>query len=233
MSSDVEASPSSVVPGTIIVLCGLPASGKTTLARQPERERSVLVLSEDVWVARMCSFEAAQDTDLRERIKDVQWDIAVRVAALGADVVLDWRVWARAERDRCRAYAAASGVPLEIRYLDVRRHELLRRIAAHNAALPPTPSTSRTASSTIGSPSSSPRPPTSYPDHLNALGAEQRLPLSSCPSPWSSGAKRTVPAVGAQGRLHREGRLAFVAQCSFTPFRVGVEILPSARDDRA
>ena len=157
MSSDVEASPSSVVPGTIIVLCGLPASGKTTLARQPERERSVLVLSEDVWVARMCSFEAAQDTDLRERIKDVQWDIAVRVAALSADVVLDWRVWAKAKRDQCRAYADASGVPLEIRYLDVvPRDELLRRIAASNADLPPTPSTSRTASSTIGSHSSIP-----------------------------------------------------------------------------
>ena len=89
MSSDVEASPSSVVPGTIIVLCGLPASGKCTLARQLERERSALVLSEDVWVARMFSLEAAHDDELRERMKDVQWDIAVRVAALGADVVLD------------------------------------------------------------------------------------------------------------------------------------------------
>lgn len=85
----------------------------------------------------MFSLEAAHDDDLRERMKDVQWDIAVRVAALGADVVLDWGVWAKAERDQCRAYAAAAGIPLEIRYLDVPRDELLRRIAARNAALPP------------------------------------------------------------------------------------------------
>ena len=126
-----------MVLGTLIVLCGLPASGKTTVARQLERERSALVLSEDVWVARMFSFEAAHDDDLRERIKAVQWDIAVRVARLGVDVVLDWGLWARVERDDVRARAAAAGVPLEIRYLDVPREELLRRIAARNAALPP------------------------------------------------------------------------------------------------
>ena len=135
-SSEAETSPP-VVLGTLIVLCGLPASGKTTVARQLERERSALVLSEDVWVARMFSFEAAHDDDLRERIKAVQWDIAVRVARLGVDVVLDWGLWARVERDDVRARAAAAGVPLEIRYLDVPREELLRRIAARNAALPP------------------------------------------------------------------------------------------------
>jgi predicted kinase len=136
-ASEGAASLPSVVPGTLIVLCGLPASGKTTLAKQLERERSALVLSEDVWVARMFPLEAAHDDDLRERIKAVQWDLAVRVALRGVDVVLDWGLWARVERDDVRAGAAAAGVPLEIRYLDVPREELLRRIAARNAALPP------------------------------------------------------------------------------------------------
>lgn len=124
-------------PGTLILLCGLPASGKTTLARRLERERLALVLSEDVWVSRMFPIGAAHDNDVRERVKAVQWDIAVRAARLGVDVVLDWGVWTRVERDAYRARAAALGIPIQLRFLDVPHDELLRRIAARNAALPP------------------------------------------------------------------------------------------------
>lgn len=124
-------------PGTLIVLCGLPAAGKTTLARCLERELPALRFSEDEWVARMFSLEMAHETDLRERIKDVQWDIAVRAATFGVDSVLDWGVWSRVERDAYRARAAAAGVSLELRYLEASRDELLRRIALRNADLPP------------------------------------------------------------------------------------------------
>lgn len=124
-------------PGTLIVLCGLPASGKTTLAKQLERERPALRLSEDEWVARMFPTEDVNDNDVRERLKAVQWDIAVRVASLGIDVVLDWGVWARSERDDYRARAAAAGLPYELRFLDVPLDELLRRVGARNASLPP------------------------------------------------------------------------------------------------
>lgn len=124
-------------PGTLILICGLPGSGKTTLAMELERERSAVRLSEDEWVSRMFSPEAAYDNETRERIKAVQWDLAVRLALLGLDVVLDWGVWARSERDDFRARAAAASLPLELRYLDVPRDELRRRLAARNAALPP------------------------------------------------------------------------------------------------
>ncbi len=75
--------------GTLILLCGLPASGKSTLAMAIERERPAVRLAEDVWVIRMSPPESANDNEIRERIKAVQWDLAVRLAALGPDVVLD------------------------------------------------------------------------------------------------------------------------------------------------
>src|SRR5687767_930563 len=73
----------------------------------------------------------------RERIKRVQWDIAEEVLRLGINVVLDWGFWSRAERDDYRARAARIGVHVELRYLDVTREELWRRIATRNANLPP------------------------------------------------------------------------------------------------
>ncbi|MFZ0544969.1 MAG: AAA family ATPase [Candidatus Promineifilaceae bacterium] len=38
---------------TLILICGLPGSGKTTLARQIEQSRSALRLCPDEWIARL------------------------------------------------------------------------------------------------------------------------------------------------------------------------------------
>ncbi len=121
---------------TIFLLCGLPGAGKTTLARQLERDRPALRLTEDEWVTPLFGPAGVYDDAAREAIKEVQWEVAVRALRLGVDVVLDWGVWSRSERDDFRARAAALGVRLELRYLEVSRAELLRRLALRNAALP-------------------------------------------------------------------------------------------------
>jgi predicted kinase len=122
---------------TLYLLCGLPGSGKTTLARQLERERNALVLSEDVWMARLYPEAHGHDDAKRERLKAVQWEIAARALRIGVDVVLDWGFWGRAERDDFRARAAALGACAELHYLDVPRDELIARLTARNANLPP------------------------------------------------------------------------------------------------
>ena len=40
---------------TLFLLCGLPCSGKTTLARRLERERHALRLTPDEWIAQLLS----------------------------------------------------------------------------------------------------------------------------------------------------------------------------------
>lgn len=121
----------------IHLLCGLPGSGKTTLARQLEADLPALVLSEDEWVSRLFPPEAAHSDKVRMRVKHLQWAIGVRTVRIGRDVVLDWGAWSRKERDIFRARAAADRVPLRFHYLDVPFDELLRRIERRNADLPP------------------------------------------------------------------------------------------------
>ena len=120
---------------TLFLTCGLPGSGKTTLARAIEAERNALRLTPDEWMARIVG--DGWDEARRAAVEAVMWDIGARVLSLGVDVVLDFGVWSRAERDAFRARAAALGAATRICFLDVARDELVRRLAARNAALPP------------------------------------------------------------------------------------------------
>src|SRR5438067_1710096 len=101
---------------TLILICGLPGSGKTTLAVEIERERNALRLTPDEWMEAIVG--DGYDEARRAAVEGVQWEIAARVLTLGLDVVLDWGFWSRAERDDYRARANALGAGAEVRYLD-------------------------------------------------------------------------------------------------------------------
>src|SRR5688500_8403694 len=124
-------------PGTptLILMCGLPGSGKTTLARRLEIERDALRLTPDEWMESIV--RNGYDEARRAAVEAAQWEIAARALSLGVNVILDWGFWSRAERDDYRSQAAALDVDIEIWYLDASRDELAARLAARNVDPPP------------------------------------------------------------------------------------------------
>ncbi len=120
---------------TLFLICGLPGSGKTTLAKEIERERGALRLTPDEWMESL--FGTGYDEEKRAAVEAIQWEIAARVLRLGLDVVLDWGFWSRKERDDYRALAEGLGAEAVVRFLDVHIDELWARIAQRNADLPP------------------------------------------------------------------------------------------------
>jgi len=112
--------------GRLIVLCGLPGSGKSTLAHRMVLERGAVRLSPDDWMT-------ALDIDVwsgssRVRIESLQWDLTQQMLRAGVTVVIEWGVWARAERDLVRERARDLGAAVELHYLDVPVDELWRRV---------------------------------------------------------------------------------------------------------
>jgi predicted kinase len=120
---------------TLHLLCGLPGSGKTTLARQIEGERRALRLSPDEWIGRLRGGEG-RDEAFRDRVLALQFDLAMRALALCVDVVWDHGCWSRAERNAIREAAQAAGGGYRLYWLDAPADELKRRLAVRNADLP-------------------------------------------------------------------------------------------------
>jgi predicted kinase len=124
---------------TLVLVCGLPGSGKTTLARQLEVSLPALRLCPDEWIAAIMadSSDTVELDRLRTPVESVQWEVAKQALVLGTNVILENGFWSKDERTRFRLEAEALGAHVKLRYLDVGRDELWARISKRNAHLPP------------------------------------------------------------------------------------------------
>jgi len=118
----------------LILMCGLPGAGKTTLAAQLAADRGAVRLTKDEWLSAVGS--NPWDTPTREKVEHELWCLAQEILRLGLSVVLDFGLWAQAERHELRSVARDLGVGVELHYLDLPRDELWRRIQARNAHPP-------------------------------------------------------------------------------------------------
>jgi predicted kinase len=116
-------------------MVGLPFSGKTTLARKLEQERSALRLSIDEWHILLFGQDAREpEHDSRHSlIEAMLWKIASRALELGTNVILDFGFWVREERENYRLRAKQLGASSEVYFLDVIEEELMRRLEERNS----------------------------------------------------------------------------------------------------
>ena len=114
----------------LILICGLPGSGKTTFAKQ---------LAPQVPAVRLCPDEWKHDLGIdyydeqrRVQLEDRLWRLGQELLTLGQSVILENGFWAREERDELRLSARELGVAVELHYLEAPVEELWRRLQLRN-----------------------------------------------------------------------------------------------------
>lgn len=124
---------------TLHLICGLPCSGKTTLAKELEHKHSALRLTPDEWHIRLFGMDVddAEHDARHNLVEAIQWEIAARVLTLGVNVILDFGFWGKSEREDFRLRASRLGARSEIHFLNVSEEILFERLAKRNALLIP------------------------------------------------------------------------------------------------
>ena len=118
----------------VIMTCGKICCGKSTYARRLQAMGNAVILSIDEITLLMFPEGAGEmhDTYAR-RAEQYLLSLALQILRTGTDVILDWGLWTRAQRDRLRAYWAGHGAENEIHYLPISKAEWDRRIRDRNA----------------------------------------------------------------------------------------------------
>lgn len=122
---------------TIHMLCGLPCSGKSTLAKKIETEMKAFTLSFDEWMVAifgsnhsdMIGFQYAPKVTILMNI------LRTRLLEYGIDVIIDDGFATRASRDGMRKMAMELGVNYKLYFLSCTEEILLQRLQRRNTNL--------------------------------------------------------------------------------------------------
>ena len=119
----------------LIIVCGLPGSGKTTWAKTLESRLHAIRFCPDEWMDALRINLWEEET--RTRIEKLQWELAQQLLGLGLTVIIEWGTWGRSERDALRVRARELGAAVELHYLSAPVDILFERIQSRSMEYPP------------------------------------------------------------------------------------------------
>ena len=119
----------------LIIVCGLPGSGKTTHAKQLQAKLGAIRFSADEWMDAV-SLDLWDEPN-RGKIEALQWQLGQQLLARGLTLIIEWGTWGKSERDALRIRARELGAAVELHYLSATVDVLIDRIQQRGLENPP------------------------------------------------------------------------------------------------
>jgi hypothetical protein len=119
------------------MLCGLPCSGKSTLARKIETERKAFTFAPDEWIVTILGPKHSDMIGFQysPNVMILINKLRNRLLEIGVDVIIDDGFTSRASRDGMRKMAAELCVNHKLYFLYCAKEILLQRLQIRNANL--------------------------------------------------------------------------------------------------
>ncbi len=120
------------------LICGLPGSGKTTLAKSIASSTGAIRFSPDEWIKDIWNDKAeTEGNQFRDQVEQLQWKIAKQMLQNSIGVIIEWGTWGRSEREKLRDEAHAVGAAVKFYYLNISREILKERVLKRNGYIGP------------------------------------------------------------------------------------------------
>ncbi len=111
----------------LILICGLPGAGKTTLAKELESSLPGVRFCPDEWMEDMGV--SLWEAPVRDALEKRFWELGQQLLGLGQTVILEYGFWGKSERDEKLQAARKLGVGAELYYLNPPLEEIKQRLS--------------------------------------------------------------------------------------------------------
>lgn len=125
--------------GTLTFFCGKMGAGKTTASIKRAEEENAVLISEDVWLARLYPEQIASFEDYLQysrRIKPLVKDLVQEILCTGTNVVMDFPANTKKQREWFKALVAEVDAGHEMIYLEASDEVCLEQIAKRRREQP-------------------------------------------------------------------------------------------------
>lgn len=109
-----------------IIICGLPGSGKTTLATRLADELAAVRLCPDDWMTGMGM--SLWDNKSRDGLEHLLWELGQELLRLHQNVIIEFGSWSKSERDELLRAGRACGAIVDLYCLDPPLDEIRTRL---------------------------------------------------------------------------------------------------------
>ncbi len=120
----------------VMLICGKIWCGKSTYAEQLRIQNNAVLLSTDeITLALFGQHCGDKHDDYVERTQNYLFNKSLELIEVGINVILDWGIWMKEERDYAREFYNSRNIDCEFHYIDISVETWKARLKKRNSAI--------------------------------------------------------------------------------------------------